>query len=117
MTTQLFSPPTVGVETRPDGSVLMSSTQRLMPYATSVVRAFREGSRAHPERTLVAERDVGGDQRAPGQPAGTQVAEEAQPAGAVLGGGDLQTEDFSVPVGVDGGGEQASGEQRNEIHR
>ena len=49
---------------------------------------------------------VGGDQRDPGQAAGGQVAEEAEPAGAVLGGGDLQAEDLAVPVGVDPGGDQ-----------
>ena len=49
---------------------------------------------------------VGGDQRDPGQAAGGQVAEERQPAGAVLGGGDLQAEDLAVPVGVDPGGDQ-----------
>ena len=49
---------------------------------------------------------VGGDQRDPGQAAGDQVAEERQPAGAVLGGGDVEAEDLAVPVGVDAGGDQ-----------
>ena len=49
---------------------------------------------------------VGGDQRDPGQAAGGQVPEEAQPAGAVLGAGDLQAEDLPVPVAVDPGGQQ-----------
>ena len=46
---------------------------------------------------------VGGDQRDPGQAAGGQVAEERQPAGPVLGGGDVDAEDLAVPVGVDPG--------------
>ena len=50
---------------------------------------------------------VGGDQHHPGQAAGDQAAEERQPAGAVLGGGDLEAEDLPVPVGVDPGGDQA----------
>jgi hypothetical protein len=36
----------------------------------------------------------------------TRCAEVGQPAGAVLGGGDLQAEDLPVPVGVDPGGHQ-----------
>ncbi len=38
----------------------------------------------------------------PGQAAGREVAEEGQCA--VLGGGDLQAQDFAVTVGVDTGG-------------
>jgi hypothetical protein len=49
---------------------------------------------------------VAGDQPRPAQAAGGQVAEESQPADAVLGAGDLQAEDLPVPVGVDAGGEQ-----------
>jgi hypothetical protein len=41
-----------------------------------------------------------------GEAADGQVAEEGQPAGAVLGAGDLQAEDLPVPVGVHGGGHQ-----------
>jgi hypothetical protein len=37
---------------------------------------------------------VTGDQPHPGQAAGDQVAEERQPAGAVLGAADLQAEDL-----------------------
>jgi hypothetical protein len=44
---------------------------------------------------------VGGDQTHAGQAAGGQVAEEGEPAGAVFGAGDLQTEDLPVPVAVD----------------
>ena len=49
---------------------------------------------------------VAGDELDPGQAAGGQVAEEAQPAGAVLAGGDLHAQHFTVPVGVDAGGDQ-----------
>ncbi|CKP46442.1 Uncharacterised protein [Mycobacterium tuberculosis] len=49
---------------------------------------------------------VAGDQRDPGQAAGDQVAEERQPAGPVLGGGDLDAQDLSVALGVDAGGDQ-----------
>src|SRR3954454_12975121 len=38
--------------------------------------------------------------------AGGQIPEEGQPAGAVLGGGDLQAEDLPVPVAVDAGRDQ-----------
>jgi hypothetical protein len=47
---------------------------------------------------------VGGDQHGPGQPAGGQAAEERQPSRAVLGAGDLQTEDLSLAVRMDRGG-------------
>ena len=49
---------------------------------------------------------IAGDQRDPGQAAGDQVAEERQPARPVLGGGDLDAQDFSVALGVDAGGDQ-----------
>ena len=47
-----------------------------------------------------------GDEFHPGQTPGGEVAEERQPAGPVLGGGDLQAEDLAVPVPVDAGGDQ-----------
>jgi len=50
---------------------------------------------------------VAGDQRDPGKAAGDQVSAERQPAGAVLGGGDLQTEDLPVSRRVDPGGDQS----------
>ena len=46
---------------------------------------------------------VAGDQGDPRQAAGGQVAEEPQPAGAVLGGGHVQAEDLPIAVGVDPG--------------
>jgi hypothetical protein len=42
----------------------------------------------------------------PVRPRALRCAEEGQPAGAVLGAGDLQAEDLPVPVGVHGGGHQ-----------
>jgi hypothetical protein len=41
-----------------------------------------------------------------GQAAGDQPAQERQPPGPVLGGGDVEAEDLPVPVGVDPGGDQ-----------
>ena len=46
---------------------------------------------------------VGGDQPDPGQAASDEVAEEREPAGAVLTGGDLDAEDLTVPIGIDTG--------------
>jgi hypothetical protein len=46
---------------------------------------------------------VAGDELDAGQAAGGQVAEERQPAGAVLARGDLDAEDLAVPVGIDAG--------------
>ena len=44
---------------------------------------------------------IGGDELDPGQAAGGQVAEEREPAGAVLAGGDLHPQDLAVSIGVD----------------
>jgi hypothetical protein len=49
---------------------------------------------------------VAGDELDAGQSACGQLAEEGEPAGAVLGAGDLQAEDLAVSVGVDPGGDQ-----------
>jgi collagen type II alpha len=49
---------------------------------------------------------VGNDQLHPGQAAGDQPAQERQPPGAVFGGGDVQAEDFPVPISVHPGREQ-----------
>jgi hypothetical protein len=49
---------------------------------------------------------VAGDQGDAGQAAGGQVPEEPQPARAVLGAGDLQAQDFPVPVCVHPGRQQ-----------
>ena len=50
---------------------------------------------------------IGRDQLDPGQAAGDQVAEEAQPAGAIFASGDLDAEDLPVPVGVHTGRDQS----------
>ena len=44
---------------------------------------------------------VADDQLDPGQATGDQAAQEPGPAGAVLGGAQLQAEDLAVPCGVD----------------
>ena len=49
---------------------------------------------------------VGSDQLHPGKAAGDEVAEEREPAGAVLGGVDLQAEDLPVPLRVHPGRDQ-----------
>jgi hypothetical protein len=55
---------------------------------------------------------VGGDQGHAGQAAGDQAAQERQPPGAVLGGGDVDAQDLPLAVGVDAGGDQ-----RVHVHR
>jgi hypothetical protein len=49
---------------------------------------------------------VGGDQLHAGQAAGGQAAEERQPPGAVLAGGDVQAQDLPPAVGIDPGGDE-----------
>jgi hypothetical protein len=44
---------------------------------------------------------IGDDQLDPGQAASDQPAQQRQPAGAILAGGDVEAEDLPVPVGVD----------------
>ncbi|SDN16246.1 hypothetical protein SAMN05216259_1035 [Actinacidiphila guanduensis] len=44
---------------------------------------------------------VGDDELDTGKTAGGQRSQEGEPAGAVLGGGDVEAEDFAVPIGVD----------------
>jgi hypothetical protein len=66
----------------------------------------RRAGQGRAERGDQAGVRVGGDQLHPAQAAGDQAAEERQPAGAVLAGGDVQAEDLAVPVGVDPGRQQ-----------
>ncbi len=47
---------------------------------------------------------VGGDQLHPAQASGDEVAQERQPAGAVLAAGDLHAQHLPVAVGVHAGG-------------
>jgi hypothetical protein len=49
---------------------------------------------------------VGGDQLDAGQAAGDQVAQEGQPAGAILSRTHLEAEDLAVPVAVHAGRHQ-----------
>ena len=55
-----FAPPRIEAEQRPDGRLLLRSTEPLGAHAVSVVHDFRTHSEAHPDRLLVAERDAGG---------------------------------------------------------
>lgn len=49
---------------------------------------------------------AGGDELDAGQVAGDQKVREGQPARAVLGGGDVQAQQFAVSIGVDADGDQ-----------
>jgi feruloyl-CoA synthase len=51
-----FAPPRIESEQRPDGRLLIRSTEPLAEHPVSVVHSFRAGSQAHPDRLLVAER-------------------------------------------------------------
>jgi feruloyl-CoA synthase len=62
-THELFAPPHVSAERRPDGTVLLRSTDALDPYPPSMAHVFRAGAERHPERVLAAQRD--GDAWAP----------------------------------------------------
>jgi feruloyl-CoA synthase len=56
-----FATPRIEAERRPDGRVVLRSADPLRPHAVSVVHDFRAGSEAHPDRLLVAERNVDGE--------------------------------------------------------
>lgn len=56
MNRQLFAPPSLCTETLRDGSVAIRSKEALGAYPPTVVQSFRAGSRAHPDRVLLAER-------------------------------------------------------------
>src|SRR3954447_22212215 len=51
-----FAPPRIEAERRPDGRLLLRSTEPLAEHPVSVVHSFRAHSEAHPDRLLVAER-------------------------------------------------------------
>ena len=70
---------------------LHSPCKRVVPPATTLQ------GRCHALKYYVQ----GGHQLHPGQARGDQSAEEAQRAGAVLDGGDIEAQDFAVAVGVD----------------
>src|SRR3954469_15903457 len=56
-----FAPPRIAAERRPDGALLLRSTERLAGHPVSVVHSFREHAAAHPDRLLVAERGADGE--------------------------------------------------------
>src|SRR3954454_2989585 len=56
-----FAPPRIEAEQRPDGRLLIRSTEPLREHPVSVVQSFRSHSEAHPDRLLVAERDATGE--------------------------------------------------------
>jgi feruloyl-CoA synthase len=51
----LFAPPRIRAERRPDSSVLLRSEEPLGPYAPSMAHVFRAGAERHPERVLAAQ--------------------------------------------------------------
>jgi feruloyl-CoA synthase len=55
-----FTPPRIAAEQRPDGRLLIRSTEPLREHPVSVVHSFRAHSEAHPARLLVAERGPDG---------------------------------------------------------
>jgi len=59
----LFATPQIELEVRPDGSRLLRSVEPLQAGPVTLLHAFRDGTRAHPERLLVAQRNTAGWQR------------------------------------------------------
>jgi feruloyl-CoA synthase len=59
-TFELFSPPRIAAERRPDGSTLLASEEPLEAYAPSMAQVFRHHATEHPDRLLAAERDGAG---------------------------------------------------------
>ena len=53
---ELFAPPRVAAEARPDGVLILRSDEALGDYAPSIVRVFRRRAAEHPERVLAAQR-------------------------------------------------------------
>lgn len=66
---ELFAIPSVARDIRPDGSVLLTSTEPLGPFPASVAGWLRHWAAADPGHLLVAQRDTGGswDVRSYGQ--------------------------------------------------
>jgi feruloyl-CoA synthase len=60
--TTLFAPPRIGIEHRPDGSILLRSTEPLPAHPPSMAHWFRANAERHPERTLAAQRPPGRDE-------------------------------------------------------
>ncbi|WP_448624646.1 feruloyl-CoA synthase [Geodermatophilus sp. URMC 64] len=61
MSTPTFAPPRIEAESRPDGRLLLRSTEPLGEHPVGVVHSFRAHSEAHPDRLLVAERGADGE--------------------------------------------------------
>src|SRR3954452_23586040 len=59
--TATFAPPRIEAEPRPDGWLLLRSTEPVREHPVSVVHSFRAHSEAHPDRLLVAERGPAGE--------------------------------------------------------
>ena len=60
MNRPLFSTPSIDVDRRDDGTILIASTDPLRPYPTSVVHTFRALADIHPQRVLIGERGSDG---------------------------------------------------------
>jgi hypothetical protein len=58
--TELFAPPRVGTEGRPDGTLLLRSELPLGDYPPSMIHRFRAGADEHPERALAGAREGDG---------------------------------------------------------
>ncbi|MDN5757197.1 MAG: AMP-binding protein [Tomitella sp.] len=56
-----FAPVSVEIEQRADGTRLVRATAPLLAHEPSIVHAFRDGARRHPDRLLIAERAPDGD--------------------------------------------------------
>jgi feruloyl-CoA synthase len=56
-----FASPRIETEQRPDGRLLIRSTEPLGEHPVSIVHSFRAHSAAHPDRLLVAERGSDGE--------------------------------------------------------
>jgi feruloyl-CoA synthase len=55
----LFAPPRIEMESRPDGATLLRSAEPLGAFAPSMAHLFRAGAAKHPERVLAAQRPRG----------------------------------------------------------
>ena len=54
--TEVFAPPHITADRRPDGAIIMRSADEPAAYGSSMAHVFRAGAAAHPDRTLAAER-------------------------------------------------------------
>src|SRR6185295_12868688 len=56
MSTPLFAPPSIDLERRADGAIVLRSRQALAPHPPHLGLVLRERAAAHPARTFLAER-------------------------------------------------------------